>query len=181
MYVREISKYIKSKYFFIASAAIAALVSDDFFSYFTVFNDGGLIAAVYYITNPDKLFAMAALLIVAIPCVVPISDEIASGCYRNYIFRMGKRRYFASRIIATVVVVIIITAIALTWYLIGYMIAHHDNIYLGYEKGSAKKFRTSAIIPRLIFLISRFFYAGIFAEPGQLYRLQRLRGQITDI
>lgn len=162
VYVREIAKFIKSKYFFITAVAVFALISDGFFTNIVAFNDGGLISAIFYITGPDKLFAAAALLIISIPCVVPITDEIESGCYRNYIFRMGKRNYFASRITATVILPIIITGIVLTLYLIGYVIVHPERMYIGQEMGGGKIFETPAVAPRLLFLISRLFFAGFF-------------------
>lgn len=162
MYVREITKYIKNKYFFIVVAAIFALMLDEFFTYVVIFNDGGLIAATYYITGSDKLFAMASLLLISIPCVVPISEEISSGCYRNYIFRIGKRCYITSRVISTIIVPMIIVTIALILYLVGYVAVHPNYRYLGYDMGSGRIFETSRIAPRLLFLLSRFFYAGLF-------------------
>ena len=162
MIKREIVRFFKTKYFVLGCLGLIAVSVIDFFPYIPPHCDMGLIAMIYYMTRHYGLFSMVASIFIALPCSCIVLEETSSGCYRNYMFRMGFRRYVLSRIAAALACSMCAVCISVFVYLAGYIVVHPKNFFLGNYIGYGKYFEDASLSVRLLFFISRFFFIGLY-------------------
>lgn len=128
---REIKYCIKNRYcilsFFLLSICCIQLV----YPYPVVINSGGLWYALEHIVKDNDGFVRQVLLIFgsALP-VVRITEELSANCHRNYVLRMGSRRYIASRMVGVVAASFISVVLMELVYLLMYLYAKPHHLYV---------------------------------------------------